>query len=107
MHFAVALEADGGVELLRGSVIAARQLEAVERVYFAVFLREDQHFPRDSPPAILGTDIDLRYLGHIFVVPERFFQLNADEAGEPSSVAVRNDDLAPVCKKRRRECFLP
>lgn len=46
MHFAVALEADGGVELLRGSVIAARQqLEAVERVYFfAVFLREGQHF---------------------------------------------------------------
>ena len=27
--------------------------------------REDQHFPRDSSPAILGTDIDLRYLGHI------------------------------------------
>ena len=83
---------------MRGSVIAARQqLEAVERVYFfAVFLREDQHF-RATPPAILGTDIDLRYLGHIFVVAERFFQLNADEAGEPSSVAVRNDDsLAPV-----------
>lgn len=94
MHFAVALEADGEVELLRGSVIAARQqLEAVERVYFfAVFLREGQHFPRDAPPAILGTNIDLRYLGHIFVVAERFFQLNADEAGEPSSVAVRNDD---------------
>lgn len=108
MHFAVALEADGGVELLRGSVIAARQqLEAVERVYFfAVFLREGQHFPRDSPPAILGTDIDLRYLGHIFVVAERFFQLNADEAGEPSAVAVRNDDnLAPVCKKRGANAF--
>lgn len=108
MHFAVALEADGGVELLRGSVIAARQqLEAVERVYFfAVFLREGQHFPRDAPPAILGTDIDLRYLGHIFVVAERFFQLNADEAGEPSSVAVRNDDnLAPVCKKRGTNVF--
>jgi len=75
MHFAVALEADGGVELLRGSVIAARQqLEAVERVYFfAVFLRKNQHFACDSPPAILGTDIDLRYLGHIFVVAERFF----------------------------------
>lgn len=105
MHFAVALEADGGVELLRGSVITARQqLEAVERVYFfAVFLREGQHFARDSPPAILGTDIDLRYLGHIFVVAKRLLQLNADEAGEPSSVAVRNDDnLAPVCKKRAR-----
>lgn len=101
MHFAVALEADGGVELLRGSVITARQqLEAVERVYFfAVFLR-------DAPPAILGTDIDLGYLGHIFVVAERFFQLNADEAGEPSSVAVRNDDnLAPVCKKRGANAF--
>ena len=61
-------------KLLRGSVIAARQqLEAVERVYFfAVFLREDQHFPRDSPPAILGTDADLRYLGHIFVVLNDF-----------------------------------
>lgn len=108
MHFAVALEADGGVELLRGSVIVARQqLEAVERVYFfAVFLREGQHFARDSPPAILGTDIDLSYLGHIFVVAERFFQLNADEAGEPSSVAVRNDDnLAPVCKKRGANVF--
>ena len=108
MHFAVALEADGGVELLRGSVIAARQqLEAVERVYFfAVFLREGQHFPRDAPPAILGTDIDLSYLGHIFVVAERFFQLNADEAGEPSAVAVRNDDnLAPVCKKRGANAF--
>lgn len=35
MHFAVALEAEGRIELLRGSVIAARQqLEAVERVYF-------------------------------------------------------------------------
>ena len=46
MYFAAALEADGGVELLRGSVITARQqLEAVERVYFfAVFLREGQHF---------------------------------------------------------------
>ena len=56
MHFAVALEADGGVELLRGSVIVARQqLEAVERVYFfAVFLREDQHFPRDSRPRYSG-----------------------------------------------------
>ena len=64
MYFAAALEADGGVELLRGSVITARQqLEAVERVYFAVFLREGQHFPRDAPPAILGTDIDLGYLG--------------------------------------------
>lgn len=94
MHFAVALEADGGVELLRGSVIAARQqLEAVERVYFlAVFLREGQHFPRDAPPAILGTDIDLRYLGHKIFVAERLLQLNADEAGEPSAVAVRNDD---------------
>ena len=56
MYFAAALEADGGVELLRGSVITARQqLEAVERVYFfAVFLREGQHFMRDAPPAILG-----------------------------------------------------
>ena len=108
MYFAAALEAEGGVELLRGSVIAAcQQLEAVERVYFfAVFLREGQHFPRDAPPAILGTDIDLSYLGHIFVVTERFFQLNADEAGEPSSVAVRNDDnLAPVCKKRGANAF--
>ena len=68
-------EADGGVELLRGSVIAARQQlsKAVGGYIFLVFLREDQHFPRDSPPAILGTDIDLRYLGHIFVVAERFF----------------------------------
>lgn len=108
MHFAVALEADGGVELLRGSVIAARQqLEAVERVYFlAVFLREGQHFPRDAPPAILGTDIDLRYLGHKIFVAERLLQLNADEAGEPSAVAVRNDDnLAPVCKKRGANAF--
>ena len=73
MHFAVALEADGGVELLRGSVIAARQqLEAVEQVYFYIPARRSA-FPRDSPPAILGTDIDLRYLGHIFVVAERFF----------------------------------
>lgn len=108
MHFVATLEAEGGVELLRGSVIAARQqLEAVERVYFfAVFLREGQHFACDSPPAIIGADIDLRYLGHIFVVAERFFQLNADEAGEPSSVAVRNDDnLAPVCKKRGANAF--
>lgn len=108
MHFAVALEADGGVELLRGSVIAARQqLEAVERVYFfAVFLREDQHSPRDALPAILGTDIDLSYLGHKIFVAERLLQLNADEAGEPSSVAVRNDDnLAPVCKKRGTNAF--
>ena len=108
MYFAAALEAEGGVELLRGSVIAAcQQLEAVERVYFfAVFLREGQHFPRDAPPAIIGADIDLSYLGHIFVVAERFFQLNTDEAGEPSSVAVRNDDnLAPVCKKRGANAF--
>ena len=108
MHFAAALEAEGGVELLRGGVIAARQqLEAVERVYFfAVFLRKNQHFACDSPPAVLGADIDLRYLGHIFVVAERFFQLNADEAGEPSAVAVRNDDnLAPVCKKRGANAF--
>lgn len=108
MHFAVALEADGGVELLRGSVIAARQqLKAVERVYFlAVFLREGQHFPRDAPPAILGADIDLRYLGHKIFVAERLLQLNADEAGEPSSAAVRNDDnLAPVCKKRGANAF--
>lgn len=108
MHFAAALEAEGGVELLRGSVIAARQqLEAVERVYFfAVFLRKNQHFPRDAPPAILGADIDLGYLGHKIFVAERFFQLNADEAGEPSSVAVRNDDnLAPVCKKRGANAF--
>ena len=74
MHFAVALEADGEVELLRGSVIAARQqLEAVERVYFCSIPARRSAFPRDSPPAILGTDIDLRYLGHIFVVAERFF----------------------------------
>ena len=55
---------------------------------------EDQHFPA-TPARDTRTDIDLRYLGHIFVVAERFFQLNADEAGEPSSVAVRNDDNPP------------
>ena len=90
MHFAVALEADGGVELLRGSVIAARQqLKAVERVYFlAVFLREGQHFPRDAPPAILGADIDLRYLGHKIFVAERLLQLNADEACRISTTQI-------------------
>ena len=83
MYFAAALEADGGVEFLRGSVITARQqLEAVERVYFLQYSCAKVNISRDAPPAILGTDIDLGYLGHIFVVAERFFQLNADEAGE-------------------------
>ena len=74
MHFAVALEADGGVAFARQCYrCPSTALEAVEQVYFfAVFLREST-FPRDSPPAILGTDIDLRYLGHIFVITERFF----------------------------------
>ena len=105
---AVALEADGG-EFLRGSVIAARQqLEAVGAGIFLQYSCAKISISRATSPAILGTDIDLRYLGHIFVVAERFFQLNADEAGEPSSVAVRNDDnLAPVCKKRGANAFLP
>ena len=107
MYFAAALEADGGVELLRGSVITARQqLEAVERVYFCSIPARRSTFPARRPARDTGTDIDLGYLGHIFVVAERFFQLNADEAGEPSSVAVRNDDnLAPVCKKRGANAF--
>ena len=75
-------------------------------IFFCSIPARRSTFPRDAPPAILGTDIDLGYLGHIFVVAERFFQLNADEAGEPSSVAVRNDDnLAPVCKKRGANAF--
>ena len=62
-------------------------------IFFCSIPARRSTFPRDAPPTILGTDIDLGYLGHIFVVAERFFQLNADEAGdEPSSVAVRNDD---------------
>ena len=93
MYFAAALEADGGVELLRGSVITARQqLEAVERYIFCSIPARRSTFPARRPARDTGTDIDLGYLGHIFVVAERFFQLNADEAGEPSSVAVRNDD---------------
>ena len=106
MYFAAALEADGGVELLQGSVITARQqLEAVERVYFLQYSARRSTFPATPRPRY-WTDIDLGYLGIYFVVAERFFQLNADEAGEPSSVAVRNDDnLAPVCKKRGANAF--
>ena len=85
MHFAVALEADGGVELLRGSVIAARQqLEAVGGYIFCSIPARRSAFPARLPARDTRTDIDLRYLGHIFVVAERFFQLNADEAGGPS-----------------------
>ena len=35
-----------------------------------------------------------------------FIETTTDEAGEPSAVAVRNDDnLAPVCKKRGANAF--
>ena len=68
MYFAAALEADGGVELLRGSVIRCPSTaQAVERYIFLQYSCEGQYFPRDAPPAILRTDIDLGYLGHIFV----------------------------------------
>ena len=59
---------------LRGSVITAvNSSEAVERVYFCSIPARRSTFPARRPPAILGTDIDLGYLGHIFVVAERFF----------------------------------
>ena len=72
------------VELFaRRKCIAARQqLEAVGRYIFAVFLREDQHFPRDSPPAILR-DGHRPPLSRAYIRRSRtIFQLNADEAGE-------------------------
>ena len=92
MHFAVALEADGGVELLRGSVIAARQqLEAVGRYIFAVFLREDQHFR--ATPARDTRDGHGPPLSRAYIRRSRtIFSAERRRSRRPSSVAVRNDD---------------
>ena len=83
MYFAAALEADGGVELLRGSVITAVNSSKLWSGYiFLQYSCAKVNISARRPPAILGTDIDLGYLGHIFVVAERF-QLNAaNQTGE-------------------------
>ena len=102
MYFAAALEADGGVELLRGSVITARQqLEAVERYIFLQYSCAKVNISARRP-ARDTRDGHRPRLSRAYIRRSRtIFQLNADEAGELSSVAVRNDDnLAPVCKKR-------
>lgn len=102
MYLAAALEAEGGIELLRGGVIAARQqLEAVERVYFlAVFLRKNQHFACDALPAIIGADIGFSYLGHEIFTAKRLLQLNADKTREFTVFPVSNNDhFVPVRQK--------
>ena len=107
MYFAAALEADGGVELLRGSNITARQqLEAVERYIFCSIPARRSTFPARRPsPAILGTDIDLGYLAYIRR-SRTIFSAERRRSRRASSVAVRNDDnLAPVCKKRGANAF--
>ena len=50
MYFAAALEADGGVELLRGSVITARQqLEAVDGYIFLQYSCAKVNISRATP----------------------------------------------------------
>ena len=108
MHFAVALEADGGVGL-RGGVIAARQqLEAARRVYFfTVFLRKisiSARLPtRDTQGRTARPPLSRAYIRRsrtIFPAERR------RSRRRPSSVAVRNDDnLAPVCKRGANAFF--
>ena len=93
MYFAAALEADGGRVFARQCYhcpSTARSCGA--GIFFLQYSCAKVNISRATPRLRYWDGHDLGYLGHIFVVAERFFQLNADEAGEQSSVAVRNDD---------------
>ena len=83
MYFAAALEADGGVELLRAVLSLPVNSSKLWSGIFLQYSCAKVNISWRRPPAILGTDIDLGYLGHIFVVAERFFQLNETK---PASV---------------------
>ena len=65
MYFAAALEADGGKDFC--AAVLSLPVNSSKLWSGYIFLQyscaKGQHFPRDAPPAILGTDIDLGYLG--------------------------------------------